>query len=55
MAMKAVEYKAIPGLFDRMKPFGEKAMANRPERAHGRPMSETARFQLLQIDAGSQS
>jgi hypothetical protein len=55
MATKAVEYKATAGLFDLMRPFCEKAMANRAERAHGRFMSHHVRFQLLQIHAGSRS
>jgi hypothetical protein len=55
MATKAVEYKATADLFERMSRFGEKAMANWAERAHGRLMSEHARFQLLQIHAGSRS
>jgi hypothetical protein len=55
MATKAAQYKATPGLFGLIAPIGEKAMANRAERAHGQSMSETARFLLLQIDAGSRS
>jgi hypothetical protein len=49
------KYKAIAALFDRMTPLYEKAMANLAERAHGPPMSHHARFQLLQIHAGSRS
>jgi hypothetical protein len=55
MATKAVEYKATADLFNRMRPFSEKAMANCAERAHGQLMSEHSRFQLLQIHAGSRS
>jgi hypothetical protein len=55
MATKAAQYKETPGLFGLIAPIGEKAIANRAERAHGQSMSETARFQLLQFCAGSQS
>jgi hypothetical protein len=50
---ETTEYKAIAALFDRMRPFREKAMANRTERAHGLLMSDHARFQLLHIHAGN--
>jgi hypothetical protein len=55
MATKASEYKATAALFDLTTPLFKKAIANRAERAHGRSMSHHARFQLLQIDAGSRS
>jgi hypothetical protein len=50
---ETAKYKAIAALFDWMTPLYEKAVANRAERAHGRLMSLHARFQLLQIHAGS--
>jgi hypothetical protein len=52
---ETAKYKAIAALFERMTPLYEKAMANFAERAHGRSMSDHARFQPLQIHAGSRS
>jgi hypothetical protein len=55
MATKASKYKATAALFGLTTPLYKKAIANRAERAHGPTMSHHARFQLLQIHAGSRS
>jgi hypothetical protein len=47
-----MEYKALTALFEQMRSSRKKAMANRPERAHGGRMSEHVVIVSMRRNAG---